>query len=196
MNTIFQSITDFIYAETQIERSDIIIIPGSSRTELIKEAALLYHDGFAPYILITGGPNSKLSQTEAKYLKEIGLSLGVPETAIFIEECASNTYENAKNALISLKEKKLAYSKIILVTKPSHARRVLLTFSMVSEKTTFFIRPATGQSTIAKNNWFLTSEGRDVTFSEVKKIGMYFPVIIRDHTKNLPPINKVGDSNI
>ncbi len=138
MNIIFQSITDFIYAETQIERSDIIIIPGSSRTELIKEAALLYHDGFAPYILITGGPNSKLSQTEAKYLKEIGLSLGVPETAIFIEECASNTYENAKNALISLKEKKLAYSKIILVTKPSHARRVLLTFSMVFQKNNLF----------------------------------------------------------
>ncbi len=68
----YDCITDFIFYETIIEKSDIILIPGGSHPEQMIKAAELFHNGMAPYILPSGGVNSRLRETEYEYSSSIG----------------------------------------------------------------------------------------------------------------------------
>ena len=55
MNDKFlNQITEFIFVEDKAEKSDMIFIPGSGFPQLAEEAAKLYHQGLAPYILPSG----------------------------------------------------------------------------------------------------------------------------------------------
>jgi len=47
----FDCITDFMFFETGIGKSDVILVPGGSQPQLMEKAAALYHEGIAPYIL-------------------------------------------------------------------------------------------------------------------------------------------------
>lgn len=50
----FDCITEFIFAEDQPERSDVIFVPGGNYPEAALQAAALYREGFAPYVLPSG----------------------------------------------------------------------------------------------------------------------------------------------
>ena len=67
MNFDFSSITNFIFMEDLIEPADVILIPGGSQKQLIERAAKLYHDGYAPYLLPSGGSNAKLSEYSSEW---------------------------------------------------------------------------------------------------------------------------------
>jgi len=60
----FDCITEFMFFETGVEQSDLILIPGGSHPQLMERAAELYHQGIAPYILPSGGPTSHVNSTE------------------------------------------------------------------------------------------------------------------------------------
>jgi hypothetical protein len=81
MNYPFDCISEFIFVEADIEKSDVILIPGSSQFQLMQKATGLYHRGFAKYILPSGGSNPKLTnyQSEWEYLKTIGARMGLPD---------------------------------------------------------------------------------------------------------------------
>ncbi len=49
-----QDITDFIFMSDLPQKSDVILIPGTSHAEITEKAAELYHQGYAPYILPSG----------------------------------------------------------------------------------------------------------------------------------------------
>jgi len=57
----FNCISEFIFVETVVEKSDIILIPGASCPQLMERAVELYNRGLAKYILPSGGANSKLT---------------------------------------------------------------------------------------------------------------------------------------
>jgi len=65
----FDCITDFILVESKISPADVILIPGASQPQLMEKAALFYHQGFAPFILPSGGANPKLELTEWEFLQ-------------------------------------------------------------------------------------------------------------------------------
>lgn len=50
-NRIIDDITQFIFISDLPRKSDIILIPGSSRWQITENAARLYNAGYAPYIL-------------------------------------------------------------------------------------------------------------------------------------------------
>ncbi len=68
----FNCITDFMFFETELEQSDVILIPGGSHPQLMKQAALLYHEGIAPLILPSGGAASHVETTEWEFLRNVG----------------------------------------------------------------------------------------------------------------------------
>ena len=55
MNHIIQDISDFIFVSDPPVDADIIMVPGGSYPEPAEVAAQLYHEGYAPMILIGGG---------------------------------------------------------------------------------------------------------------------------------------------
>lgn len=129
----FDCISEFIFVETDIKKSDVILIPGGSNPQLMEMAAELYNKGFAPYILPSGGTNSKLTdyETEWDYLKTIGIELGIPENAILKENKSQNTFENAKFSWNVLRTLNIPIKNAILVCKAYHSRRALLTYQSV-----------------------------------------------------------------
>ena len=58
----FDCISEFIFVETDVGKSDVILIPGASQSQLMERAVELYNRGFAQYILPSGGANYKLTQ--------------------------------------------------------------------------------------------------------------------------------------
>lgn len=64
-----------------------------------KHAAALYEQGLAPYLLCTGGYQTpRHVKSEAQACAEILISVGVPQSAILMEEISQSTEENAIEA--------------------------------------------------------------------------------------------------
>ena len=55
---------DFVFAEDQPEKADIIFVPGNGFPQMAERAAQLYKEGYAPYIL----PSGRYSITLGKFV--------------------------------------------------------------------------------------------------------------------------------
>lgn len=171
----FDCITEFMFFETGIERSEVILIPGGSHPQLMERAAELYHQGLAPFILPSGGHTPYVSSTEWEFLRDIGLSHGVPENAILREDKATNTFENARYSWLELQQQGISLKKAILVCKSYHARRALLTYQAEFPRNIeFFVSPVTDKTGTTRNNWYLEEQKINYVMNELTKVGQYF----------------------
>jgi uncharacterized SAM-binding protein YcdF (DUF218 family) len=98
----------------------------------ISTAVELYHFGIIDKILITSGSGRLMGDqtNEADYTKEYLMRIGIPDTAIIVENQSKNTYENARETyklLQSLYPNEIPES--LLITSPFHMRRSLACFS-------------------------------------------------------------------
>ena len=196
MNQAFlDQITEFVFAEHKLEEADIIFIPGSGYPQLAEEAARLYHQGWAPWILpsgrysITTGKFSGVLdkqecyqgsyETEWDFLSQVLQEKGVPGTAILKEDRATYTYENAIYSRQVTDGMGLEIKKAILCSKRYHARRCLLYYQLLYPDTKFMVYPIK-DSKIQRNNWFLTEEGTRLVFGELERMGTQFHEIMRE----------------
>lgn len=199
MNDKFlNQITEFIFVEDKPEKSDVIFIPGSGFPQLAEEAAKLYHQGLAPYILPSGrysvlngkfaGVQEKKElydgeyETEWEFLKEVLKKNHVSEEHILREDKATYTYENAIYSRKVTDCLGMEIKKAILCCKPYHARRSLLYYQLLYPETQFFVRPIQ-DSDVKRENWYLTEKGIRLVFGEVQKIGEQFEDITREMEK-------------
>ena len=106
-NEFMKNVEEFVFAESQPEKADIIFVPGNGFPDMAEKAASLYREGYAPYILPSGrysitlgkfaGVQSKKEiyggdyETEWEFLKNVLLKNGVPEEAILREDQATFT---------------------------------------------------------------------------------------------------------
>lgn len=167
-------LSDFIFEKDELERADIIIVPGSGQSELPREAARLYKKKFAPKILFTGGLNPEIKVFESDFDKKIAIDQGVAPKDIFTESKSSNTKENATEALGVIKKNKLAYKKILLICKTYHARRLKMTFAKVFSKSHLIVVPVKDARNITKENWWKEKKKVERVMKEVEKIGKYY----------------------
>lgn len=199
MNDKFlNQITEFIFVEDKPEKSDVIFIPGSGFPQLAEEAAKLYHQGMAPYILPSGrysilngkfaGVQEKKElydgeyETEWEFLKEVLKKNHVSEEHILREDKATYTYENAIYSRKVTDCLGMEIKKAILCCKPYHARRSLLYYQLLYPETQFFVRPIQ-DSDVKRENWYLTEKGIRLVFGEVQRIGEQFVDITREMEK-------------
>lgn len=186
MKHAYNCITDFIFMEDRIEPADVILIPGCSHKQLIEHAAKLYQEGIAPYILPSGGHNSKLTDynSEWEFLYKNAVRLGIPSSAILKEDKASNTFENAEFSLDILRKKNIIVRKAILVCKNYHSRRAFLTYATIfPSDVSILVSPVIDGRDIRKDNWFMDNKRIHIVMSEVVKIGEYFKKHISSDSK-------------
>jgi uncharacterized SAM-binding protein YcdF (DUF218 family) len=99
-------------------------------SDRVWQAARLYHAGRAPLIFASGGADARISLTsEAQAMKVLLLDLGVPASAIVLEEVSRNTRENATETARLLKARNI--DRVLLVTSASHMRRSRAHFEAV-----------------------------------------------------------------
>lgn len=164
-----------MFYDTEIATADVILIPGGSHPQLMERAADLFHQGLAPYILPSGGATLHVEKTEWDFLRNVGLTLGIPDSAILKEDKATNTFENSRFSWNVLQKMGIIPGKVILVCKNYHARRSLLTYQIdFPKETTFFVSPVIDKTGTTKDNWYLEETKIQYVMNELEKVGKYF----------------------
>ncbi len=92
-------------------------------------AAHLYRDGRAPLVLLSGGTIEWMgdtASTPAAEMADIITFMGVPHSALLLEDKSQNTHEDAAFSAQMLKEKGI--HRILLVTSAIHMPRAMAVF--------------------------------------------------------------------
>lgn len=191
MNNIIQDISDFIFVSDTPTDADIIMVPGGSHPELPEAAAQLYHEEYAPLILIGGGvsittgkfpgPKSKTKiysgnyQTEYEFYLDVLQKNDVPDEAIIGEDQSSFTRENGIYARQLIDEKQISVRSALIVCKAFHARRCLMAYQAAFPAVDFYVIPVSGYD-ITKENWYQYEESITRVMGELRRIGDQFTV--------------------
>lgn len=127
------TVWDYLHVHQPLVPSDCLFTLGSHDTRVAERAADLYHQGWAPLLVFSGGlgrlTNGMWSEPEADLFARIAIEKGVPEEAILVENRSTNTGENVRFVQALLKEKNLDPASFILVQKPYMERRAYATFA-------------------------------------------------------------------
>lgn len=123
-------ITAYLDATTPLpDHVDLLFVFGSRQMTPAYLAVELYHNGQAPYVVLTGGANRYTGHNEADAYFELLISRGVPHNKIILENRSTNTLENVTFAL-PLIEQTIPLDSIqtvLAVCKWMHSRRALMT---------------------------------------------------------------------
>lgn len=127
-----QKLWDYHHMHHELKPSDCILVLGSHDKRVAERGAELYLEGFAPFILFSGGlgrlTQDLWRQTEADLFAGIAMEMGVPKEAILIENRSINTGENILFSQQVLKEKGMDPERFIVIQKPYMERRSFATF--------------------------------------------------------------------
>ncbi len=122
----------------------------NSAGDRVLAAANLYQQGVAPVLLLSGG-NLNFSQargsTPAEEMRQILALMGIPDSALWLQDQSQNTYEDALYSAAMLKEKGI--SAVVLVTSAMHMPRAVRLF----EHQGISVTPIPVDYTITEQNW-------------------------------------------
>ena len=141
------------------KKSEVIVC--LSDIERIKKAANLYHEGFAPQIILT-------VEKEKKGLT----TLGVPEDRITLAPGPRTTYQEALAVAPILREK--GYRSALIVTDPYHLRRVHWTFRHVFKNQPNNMVFVASDMPWKGEGWWTHKEEKIWVYSEVSKLAWYW----------------------
>ena len=204
-NEFMKNVEEFVFAESQPEKADIIFVPGNgfpdmaekahTSNKISENAAKLYRQGYAPYILPSGrysitlgkfaGVQSKKEiyggdyETEWEFLKSVLMKNGVPEEAILREDQATFTYENAIYSRQVTDRAGIQVNKAILCCKTYHARRSLMYYQILYPEAKILVCPACPDG-ITRENWRETEVGVEAVTGEIDRIVKQFCLMLGD----------------
>ena len=121
-----------------VQKADVILVFGGvmqppqlgrpyadlgAAADRVWHAARLYHAGKAPKVMLSGGSNDWQTDlpSQAKTMAQFLSDLGVPLSAIVLEERSRSTYENASNCAELMRRQGM--ERAILVTSALHMPR-------------------------------------------------------------------------
>ena len=114
-----------------LEPADLIFVLGSHDLRVAEHAADLFHRGLAPRVVLSGGLGRLTAATwtrsEAEIFAEVLRARGVPDSALLLEQCSTNTGENIRFTRKLLVTRGIKVQSIIAVQKPYMERRAFAT---------------------------------------------------------------------
>ena len=120
---------DYMRLDMPLHKADCIVGFGCYNEDIALRAAELYHAGYAPRVLFTGGlgRNTKemWTESEADRFARIAIAAGVPERDILIENRSTNSAENIIFTRELLVREGIPAEHILGVHKPFMERRVM-----------------------------------------------------------------------
>lgn len=116
-----------LVSKDQPAKADVIFLAEGDGYHRVPHVADLYRQGFAPLIAIVGGDDRRdYGSFLSHELKEKLVELGIPESAIYMEETSPNTKAEADRMMQLAQER--GWTSILIVTSPHHQYRTFLTF--------------------------------------------------------------------
>ena len=124
-----QVIWDYLCLRQPLRKADILVGFGNFNTDIARRAAELYHQGYAPKILFTGGlgrnTEGMLPEPEAVRFARVAIACGVPEEDILLEDKSRNTKENIEFTRALLEQRGIPHGHILGVHQPFMERRIV-----------------------------------------------------------------------
>ncbi len=130
-NELVSTVWNYLQMHQQVTKSDCILALGSHDVRVAQRAADLYNQGFAPYIVFSGGfgrLTGNFPKPEAEVFADQAIKMGVPASKLILEKKSTNTGENIKFSMELLKQMGLTPNSFILISKPCIERRAYATF--------------------------------------------------------------------
>ncbi len=188
-NKIISDITDFIFVSDSPKAVDAMFLPGGSHPVQPEYAATLYKQGYAEYIVASGGVSVKKGRfagvrekadiydgnykTDCEFLTDVLYKNGVPQDAIFGEDKSGHTRDNAFFSRKVVDEKGIAIKTAMIVCKAFHARRCLMLYQLAFPDVEFIVCPVCCFD-ITRDNWCKTEQGIDRVMGELARCGNQF----------------------
>ncbi|MEZ0225110.1 MAG: YdcF family protein [Alphaproteobacteria bacterium] len=168
-------IGDYMLVETRLAKADLcLLFGGEQATALADHAADLYHKGYFPLIIVSGGVPTSKGTLECDQMHDRLVARGVPEEAIRVENKATNTGENVLYTMRMLK-KAGDFGKIhsVLGIGQIHgSRRFLMTLEKHWPSVTkMFTAPNTFSAD--RDKWYSDRSFRQAVIREFRKIPKY-----------------------
>lgn len=143
IDSLAQIIWKYHHMHHQLKKVDCIFALGSHDRRVADYAVDLFFQGFAPYILFSGGlgrlTTGNFNKSEAETFADIAIARGVPKDKVIIENKSTNTGQNVEFSKEILKQNGFDFSTFILVQKPYMERRTYATFKKVWPEKEFVV---------------------------------------------------------
>lgn len=140
-----KAIYDFLSDTPRTEHADFILAAGSHDLRVADQAAALFHASVAPLIVCSGGFGKMTAGTfrkpEAELFAERCMALGVPEAAVLIENCSTNTGENFTLSHRLLDERGIVPKTGVVTCKPYMSKRVWATGTRQWPSVRWYVAP-------------------------------------------------------
>jgi uncharacterized SAM-binding protein YcdF (DUF218 family) len=157
-----------------IKPADLIVILGGETSARSIRGLELYHEGLSSTILLTGIEYGEL-QTQKAYLDwraQFLISSGVPKGRILFDLRARNSWEEAENTLVLMKQKE--WRRVIVVSDPPHLRRVDWVWGRIFKDSGIeYSLSASHPSWWDEKKWWRSETGMKFVTMEYLKIGYY-----------------------
>ncbi len=159
----------YLSPQDDLAKADAIVaISGGDTTARTTEAVKLYQEGWAPHLIFSGAALDPNSPSNAAAMAHEAAGLGVPTSAILLDEAAANTRQNASGVAAIAQHQ--GYHSIILVTSPYHQRRASITFHRALGPHVAIINHSSVDNDWRRSHWWATPYSRDLTLSELQKV--------------------------
>ena len=188
-----EQISEFIFAEDEPEKADIIFIPGNGYSQMAEKAAALYGENYASFVLPSGKYSITVGKfggvlsgqeryngnyrTEWDFLKDVLIKNHVPDEVILKEDQATFTWENARFSREVTDKAEIEIKKALLCCKNYHARRALMYYQRASPEVEFRVCPCCVDG-VTKENWMNSEEGIQSVLGEVQRIVTQFSLMM------------------
>jgi uncharacterized SAM-binding protein YcdF (DUF218 family) len=161
--SILSDIGNFLIVNEVPQKADVIIVLNGSY-DRVPYAAMLYQSGYAEKVLLSG---------DNGYMTQQALSLGIPKSALILEDQSKTTFGNAQYSLNIIKQQ--GYNSAIVVTDQYHTRRASIIFAHFFKGILLTICPVPYNPAITQI-WWKNSNSREFVISEYLKFGWYYIV--------------------
>lgn len=157
--------------EDPLRKADAIVVLAGERGERVREGVALLRQGWAPRLLMSGGP-SEADVPLADIMRDQALREGVPAAAILVQERSVDTGEDARFSLEMARAH--GWKRVILVTSPYHARRAAWLFHEVFAPAGIeVLNNPVRQSWFSPKGWWTRKSDCKVVLMEYMKSAWY-----------------------
>lgn len=153
--------------------ADAIVILGGDDGARAQRALEIYHDGFAPLLVLTGMDHGE-SETppELTWRADYLVARGVPRSALRFEVESRSSYAEAVNVLAQMRQQ--AWKKVIVVSDPPHMRRLSWTWARVFKGSGLeYELVASDPDWWSPGNWWREEASGSFVIMEFIKLGYY-----------------------
>jgi glycosyltransferase involved in cell wall biosynthesis/uncharacterized SAM-binding protein YcdF (DUF218 family) len=164
---ILQAAGTFLAVEDPLMSADAIIAISGNGPERVATAVQLWRAGYAPWLLLSGGPGE--FSGSARQLRRYATDLGVGTESIIIDDTALSTVGNARGSAAAMQARGL--HSAILVTSPYHMRRSAVIFRRYFGPVGMSVRAYPAQDSFFQTaGWWRRPQDRQLVIREYAKL--------------------------